>query len=117
MQDSAGPKEVLDHLERSATEYSRNLSTLLETLHNGLHDISSNSVQHLQVHKMATDNLAEQVDQTVLAMHTLVTKCIHLNKELKKVEELHKEIKELRRAVDTCSIALNKAAEIKPQNS
>ena len=109
--------KLIEHLEENALECSKNLMVLMSNLHEGLHSVSSSSVQYLQTYKLGTDNLAEQVNQTVLAMHSLITKCSRLNSELKKVEELHKEIKDIRRSLDLCTAALNKAAREETRKS
>ena len=52
-----------------------------------------------QVHKFASETLAEQVAQSVQALHVLVDKCGQLNAEFARVKALHDQIKETKKLV------------------
>jgi hypothetical protein len=72
----------------------------MRNLRESLHYVSHNSVEHMQCYKVATDRLHEQVQASVLVMHGLIVKCQQLDNDFKKIQELQKQIREIRQLLD-----------------
>eukprot|EP01120_Amphizonella_sp_Union-15-10_P009626 TRINITY_DN368_c0_g1_i2.p1 TRINITY_DN368_c0_g1~~TRINITY_DN368_c0_g1_i2.p1 ORF type:complete len:155 (-),score=28.35 TRINITY_DN368_c0_g1_i2:58-522(-) len=93
--------EVLNAIEQNAKLCASNLTSLMTNLRTSLQEVSSISVQYMKVYKVTVDNLADAVSQSVVSMHDLITKGQELNTDLKKVESLHKKIKDIKKMLDT----------------
>lgn len=100
--------QFLHNIEQNALECSQNFSILMTNLRESLHYVSHNSVEHMQCYKTATDRLTEQVEASVLVMHGLIVKCQQLDTDFKKIQELQKQIKELRQMIDLFETQVSK---------
>jgi len=54
----------------------------------------------MQTFKMSSENTAAAVGGAVTQMHSFLTKCQQLNQDLPPIDELAKQIKELRKTLD-----------------
>lgn len=100
--------QFLQNIEQSALECSQNFSLLMTNLRESLHFVSHNSVEYMQLYKTATDRMSEQVQQSVLVMHGLIVKCQQLDNDFKKIQELQKQIREIRQMIDVFEAQVNK---------
>eukprot|EP01127_Copromyxa_protea_P014681 TRINITY_DN4139_c0_g1_i1.p1 TRINITY_DN4139_c0_g1~~TRINITY_DN4139_c0_g1_i1.p1 ORF type:complete len:141 (-),score=32.98 TRINITY_DN4139_c0_g1_i1:38-460(-) len=91
----------LDNIEQNALECSQNFSVLMRNLRESLHYVSHNSVEYMECYKTASDRLNEQVQASVLATHGLILKCQQLDNDFQKIQELQKQIREIRQMTDT----------------
>lgn len=98
----------LQNIEQSALECSQNFSVLMKNLRESLHYVSHNSVEYMQCYKTATDRLNEQVQASVLVMHGLIVKCQQLDNDFKKIQELQKQIREIKQMLDIFEEHINK---------
>lgn len=92
--------EELGNIEKSVFECARSFTEMSKNLRESLHAVSGNSGKYTDTYKLATENLQEQVNESVVSMHSLITKCLELNQDFKKIQEMHTEIKNIRRDVD-----------------
>jgi hypothetical protein len=99
--------EELGRVEQSAIECARNFTEISARLRANLKDVTANSEKYMDAYKLATENLQEQVNESLVAMHTLITKCQELNVDFKRIHEMAAEIKAIRRDVDTLYALIN----------
>jgi hypothetical protein len=93
-------EEFIEGLERQAEATANQLALHISSLHASLHAISALSVAEMQTFKMSADNTTAAVSAAVAQMHGFLTKCQQLNQDLPPIDELAKQIKDLRRTLD-----------------
>jgi hypothetical protein len=98
---TASQLEELGRVELSAHECAKNFTDISARLRANLLVVSSNSEKYMDAYKLATENLQEQVNESLVAMHTLITKCQELNVDFKRIHEMAAEVKAIRKDVDT----------------
>jgi hypothetical protein len=101
--------EELGKVELSALECAKNFTELSTRLRENLKIVTDNSGKHMEIYKLSVDNLQEQVNESLVSMHTLITKCQELNQDFKKIHEMHAEIRSIRKDVDTLYALLNQS--------
>eukprot|EP01102_Stenamoeba_stenopodia_P016485 TRINITY_DN5766_c0_g1_i1.p1 TRINITY_DN5766_c0_g1~~TRINITY_DN5766_c0_g1_i1.p1 ORF type:complete len:342 (+),score=84.18 TRINITY_DN5766_c0_g1_i1:51-1076(+) len=92
--------EMLNTLERQATACSANLAYMTGSLRSSLHAVTALSLQSMNVYKTSVINTTDTVAQSVYEMHNFITKCQALNEDLKSIEGLSAEIKDIKKALD-----------------
>ncbi|ELR18911.1 uncharacterized protein ACA1_232470 [Acanthamoeba castellanii str. Neff] len=85
-------EEFIEGLERQADATAQQLALHISSLHASLHA--------MQTFKMSADNTTAAVSTAVAQMHGFLTKCQQLNQDLPPIDDLAKQIKDLRRTLD-----------------
>lgn len=99
-QPTAHQLEELGRVELSAAECARNFTEISARLRANLQAVSANSEKYMDAYKLTTENMQEQVNESLVAMHTLITKCQELNVDFRRIHEMAGEIKAIRKDVD-----------------
>jgi hypothetical protein len=84
-------------LEANVREYTQSLRTLLQKLKTSLHETTALSVQYMKVYKTTVDNVNDAVNQNAIVMHQLITKTQQLNEDLKQLQFLAQQIKNVKK--------------------
>ncbi|KAJ3089293.1 hypothetical protein HK102_006739 [Quaeritorhiza haematococci] len=79
---------LLDDLERHAAQIALDLSKMLGNLQEFMAEISAHTLQSVDVHKMAVDNLCEAVEDSMRGTVDLINKVDELSHDMSTVQAL-----------------------------
>jgi hypothetical protein len=111
--DWSNQENFLALLENYAKQYSQSLVTLLHNLQNSLHETTALSLQYMKVYKTAVDNVNEAVNQSIVVMHQFILKAQQLNDDLKKVQTLAQQIKEVKKTLPSFEKLVDSLKKVK----
>jgi len=100
--------EVIDSLEKNAKACAANLSQLMENMKNNLKQITSLSVQNMEVYKQSVDSCGDAVGTSVIATNNLLTKCQELHDDLKPLEQLSNQIRDIKKTLELYEILVSR---------
>jgi methyl-accepting chemotaxis protein len=101
-------KDTIEALEAQANAAAQSLASLMASLNNSLHSVSSTSLEGICILHTSVDNTSTAVTDTITQMQNFLNKCQQLNHDMKACEELSKQIKEIRRTLDIMEPLINK---------
>lgn len=90
---------ILDQLTVNAKQSSANLVVLVHHLRTQLSNISSLSVQYMQLHKSTVEGVSEHLHDAVASTQQMILKAQALNQELRRASQVHQDIKETKKLV------------------
>eukprot|EP00997_Jenningsia_sp_PLL12_P008274 NODE_5022_length_609_cov_99.844643_g4332_i0.p1 GENE.NODE_5022_length_609_cov_99.844643_g4332_i0~~NODE_5022_length_609_cov_99.844643_g4332_i0.p1 ORF type:complete len:110 (+),score=23.06 NODE_5022_length_609_cov_99.844643_g4332_i0:201-530(+) len=91
---------MLDTIQRRTHELAESLAHVTGSLRATLHANGRMTAEHMGVYQSAVGAYAGGVDEAVGSMSAFIERCTRLGEELRKMRELHKEIKSVVAAVD-----------------
>jgi hypothetical protein len=100
-------------LENYANQYSQSLATLLHNLQISLHETTALSLQYMKAYNTTVDNVNESVNQNILVMHQFIMKAQQLNDDLKKVQTLAQQIKEVKKTLSSFEKLIDNLKKVK----
>jgi len=100
--------ELLGSLETNARNCAKNVTTLMHSLQNSLQVITELSVQHMNVYRKSLNNLNEAVGTSIIDLNELITKAQELNEDLRSVDELAVQIRDIKRTLETFENGINR---------
>ncbi|KAL9656863.1 hypothetical protein ABK040_004397 [Willaertia magna] len=92
--------KLLEVLENKICTLSESFNHLLGSLQSSMLAKSSITLEHMQVYQQASNNLCNQVNESITNMEIFQNKFSELDAELKNMRELYHQIKELRKLVE-----------------
>jgi len=101
-------KEFLESLERNAKVCAQNLVDMMDLMRSNLKSITGISLQHMEIYKQSSENMNEAVNTSISDMNRFITKCQDLSEDLKPLESLANDIKEVRKSLDQFEAQLNR---------
>ncbi|XP_075417018.1 BLOC-1-related complex subunit 6 [Tenrec ecaudatus] len=92
--------DVLQDLERLSRELGGRVDRLLRGLGGAVQELTALSVGCIQTYRDAVDSLGEAVDMSIKGMYTLLARCEELERALRPVQGLARQIRDIRRTLE-----------------
>jgi len=87
---------IIQTLEKSALHITQDFNALSTRLSDYITAISASTAQSVGVHRMAVDNLNEEVEKSIEALLALISKCDELAMDLSAIDLLSEQIKHVK---------------------
>jgi BLOC-1-related complex sub-unit 6 C-terminal helix len=105
--------ETLSSLESQAQGCASNVSFLLSSLQQQLHDRGAITVQHLSAFSSGASQVAECVDACVASMSSFIDKSDELNAEMRAIEPLSLQIGAMKQTLELLAALLRQLIKAK----
>lgn len=96
----ASPRGILAALESEACAVAASVDSLTESLSDTLHDISSLTVDCLEVYTGVVCKTCDAIDANIKAMYQLMAKCEELSKAMAPIYHLSGHVKNIKHLLD-----------------
>ncbi|PSS11402.1 Filamin A-interacting protein [Actinidia chinensis var. chinensis] len=99
---------ALEVVERDSVAIAQSYTSLFASLRLALSEVTSSSVDHMQCFSDAAGRLQECALDAATKGNHYINSCLRLNEEMKGIDSLARQLKILKRNVDTLDTAVNR---------
>uniref|UniRef100_A0A8D0L7H5 BLOC-1 related complex subunit 6 n=1 Tax=Sphenodon punctatus TaxID=8508 RepID=A0A8D0L7H5_SPHPU len=92
--------QVLANLEAVARDVAQKVDQMLRSLNATIQNMTALSVGYIQTYRDAVDSLGESVDMSIKGMYTLMARCEELDRSMLPIHTLAKQIREVKRTLE-----------------
>ncbi|GAB2239033.1 hypothetical protein Droror1_Dr00024946 [Drosera rotundifolia] len=104
--------EAIAVVERDSAAVAESFTSLFASLRSALSEVTGTSIEHIQCLSDAAGRLQESAIEAAGRGNRFINSCIRLNEEMKGVDKLAKQLKVLRKNVDTLDAAVNRLLRV-----